>query len=62
MHQRVFLLTAISIFFLGVLNSSAEAEISYIIPEWVKDITGLWVEGKITDNNFLEIKIGRAHV
>ncbi len=55
MHQRVFLLTAISIFFLGVLNSSAEAEISYIIPEWVKDITGLWVEGKITDNNFLEI-------
>lgn len=55
MHQKVFLISAISILFLGITISPVEAEISYIIPDWVKDITGLWVEGKITDNNFLEI-------
>lgn len=55
MYQRVFLIAGISIFFLAITISSVWAETSYIVPDWVKDITGLWVEGKITDNNFLEI-------
>ncbi len=55
MYQRVFLIAGISIFCLAITISSVWAETSYIVPDWVKDITGLWVEGKITDNNFLEI-------
>ena len=55
MSHRTFLVAAILIFALGITISSAHAETTYIIPDWVKEITGLWVEDKISDNSYLDV-------
>jgi len=55
MSHRAFLVAAILIFALGITISSAQAETTYIIPDWVKEITGLWVEDKISDNSYLDV-------
>ncbi len=51
--KKNFLLTIITVSIVSISITSIYAQSQYEIPSWVKGVANFWVEGNISDSEFL---------